>query len=245
MPAGFRTLTDDGFLQIDNNQKYFHLKQKGNLNSATWIQEPNTQNSGQTTLVISGVDTSKSPVLALSGTNVWSYLESSTSSTLTYKISRVGSGQVNWFLFTTDSPPATSGPALIIRNDAGEVVYNTAMRPLRPIGVLNASGYTGLSVSGRVCAAIASKQYYYHYMALTSAGLGSCNTGGYPGYQVYQTTSYQMNSVSAGYGVATSGVMRSSTIGPIPYSCSPSPVSSVNQILSDGWSAAIIDVTHY
>lgn len=245
MAAGFRTLTEDGFLQIDNNQKYFHLKQKGDLNSSTWVQEPNTQNSGQTTLVISGVDTSKSPVLALSGSNVWCYLESSTTSTLTYKVSRVGSGQVNWFLFTTEDPPHTSGPALIVRNDAGNIVYNSSMRPMRPIGVLNSEGYTGLSVSGRLCAAIPSKQYYYSNMALTSAGQGSCNQGGYPGYQVYQSMQYQQNSVSATFGVAQSGAMRSSSIGPIPYACSPSPLSSVNQYLSSGWSAAIIDVTHY
>lgn len=247
MTAGFRSWTDTGYEQLTDSDFNFSLFTKGILTSAgnTWLSEGG--NSGYVVLTISGYSTADVPMLALSSSSaVWGELVSSTGSSITYNVYRVGSSDVEWFLFCKKSPPVSAhGVGLRIFNSAGSLIYSSEYPIARPIGVYDQTGYTGIDITGRKLAIVPVKQRSYDFTSNTSGGLGTCTYNGTtPGYQVYTTSGFSRTAISAGVG--SLGVNpRAMSVGPSPVYCSNTPVTQGNTRTSEGFRALVLDVTNY
>ncbi len=244
MAAGFRCLTDDGYLQITDSQIYFRQEGKASLDASTsgWGQYGN-QGGSFRDVTFTGPSLSDAPMLALSSAaGTWAKLIASSAGSLTYRITRTGAQVVDMYLFSARRPPATGGEFRLY-DDSGNCIVNNAYPIARPIGMLTRDGYSGVSVAGRKCAHVPLKQETATYNLYQSNGLGSCTFNGQPAYQITNTTGWIEGQVIATTGQVAGQTLRS-VIGPVNYQCMQSnspPIGS--NFASVEWQAMILDVT--
>jgi hypothetical protein len=250
MPAGFQSWTDGNIAQITDVDIFFTLAIKGTTAGVTWVQEGN--NSGYYDLVISGYSLSDAPMLALKGPGSWHTLIAATGSSLTFRIFRVGSGDITYYFFTNRRPAVNASKSgLEVYNSAGQIVYASDTLIARPMGVFSgalfgSSSYAGQSISGRDIAHVPIKQGTYSFQNDDFGGLGSCTApGGISGYSLTRTTGFQRSAIAASTGSIASAPRASQvTLANIFCSTSFSPdVSSSASALS--YESLVLDVTHF
>lgn len=251
MPAGFQSFTDTGVDQIVDSDIFFTLSVKGTTAGATWSQEGG--NSGFTDVTFSGYSLADAPMIALKGPGSWATLQSSTGSSLTFRIFNTSVPDVvTYYLFTNRRPPVNASKCgLEVYNSAGQIVYGSDTLIARPLGVFSgelfgSSAYSGAPIAGRDLAHVPIKQGTYSFLANDYGNLGSCTLpGGIPGYSLTQTTGFQRSALVASVGSISSNPRASTvTIGNIFCSASFNPdTSGSNSALS--YKSLILDVTHF
>lgn len=256
MVAFLRSYTDDDVVQISDDRIYFSSEASGSIdnNGSEWSATSVPQVM-QRTLTINGVGPSDNPMFALTSSNVstWAYLDSSTSSSVTYRIYRSGSsspgGTISWWLFSTNPPPApSSGAAIVLRNASNRRVYSSDTPIARVLGIYDENGYQGNPTSGKALAHVPLKLGKSSYTNYYSGDLGSCNQGtsGGPGYQRYVQTggAYILMSLT---GSSPVNDQIGYQTGLVPTSCDPSPGPEYTSSTSSlgKYSSLILDVTHY
>lgn len=252
MPAGFIARTDTGIIQISDQEIHFSLMDRGTLPSSGWAPETGTSSGGaseQIDLIISGFSTADAPMLAISSARgTWAEIISSTSSGITYRIYRRVTSEspvVDWYFFSKKSPPASTGAAMIIRNESNQIVFSSNYPPARVLGIFNQDGYSGAPITGKKLAHIPVKQRSTGFLSVTFAGIGSCTMGGsVPGYQHYRAEGSGRSSVYATVGDVGFGGYRGFQTGALPVFCSPSQQPQSNSYDSLTYESIIIDVTN-
>ncbi|WP_395391544.1 hypothetical protein WBP07_12855 [Novosphingobium sp. BL-8A] len=244
MAAGFICYTDDGHLQITDKQVYFRLEAKASFDATTtgWSQYGN-QGGSYRDIIFNGPSLTDAPMLALSSSaGTWAKLIASSTGSLTYRITRKSAAVVDMYLFSARRPPATGG-CFRLFDDNGVCIVNDAYPIARPLGMVNASGYSGISLSGRKAAHVPQKQETSSYNIYTSQGLGSCTFNGQPAYQITNTTGWSEGQCIATTGSA-SGTNLTSVVGPVNYQCMQTNQPPLGSSYSSAeWSSLIIDVT--
>lgn len=247
MAALIETWTDDGHLQITDDQIYFILEQKVSFDGSNtgWGQYGNSGGTSRD-VTFSGITLADAPMVAINSEAVtWARLISSTPTSLTYRISRGSSLAVNIFLFSKRRPPNDSGLVCLYADDGG-CIFNSDFKVARPLGNYTQAGYSGIPIAGRTLAHVPQKLETANFNLFQNQGLGSCTINGNAAYQVTNTTGWSEVHVRAGVGVLDRNVV-SSQIGPIQYACvaSTSGVPLGQSYSSSGWGSLILDVTKY
>lgn len=247
MPAGFRSRTEAGTIQLSNDSLFFSLVAKGVIPvDAGWAADGPTGEA--IFLSTPGIPDEDQPLIALHCATLGTWARRTTmNGQRGYQIIKSGgSAPIEWFIYSLRRPTITAGPNMILRDDSNNMVYSARQPALSPMGVIDQNGYAGIPVSGRKCAHVPVLERVRTARAVSYGGLGSCMQGGsYPGYSQYFYESWSYSMTFAGNGDVGART-RSSQIGPYPTGAcmvnSTSPTTS--STFYPNYQSLIVDVTN-
>lgn len=250
MATGLQTFLPGAVgVQFTNEVPILSLFRQGSFSTSDggWVQEGG--NSGQRDFSVSIPESvGYNVMIALrSSQGCWAELVSRSGQTLNYRIFMVGSGTVQYFIYSDAPPPANPSRRGLELYHQGRRTYASDYQPMLPLGIFsgaNVSGsYSGIPLSGRRVAHVPVKAYSFSQRSMSYAGQGSCNAGALPGWQVYQQESWTRSAIIAFSG-SVSVNNRQMTYGPYPTYCSPAlPQVQTNSTTYNGFRSLIIDVT--
>jgi hypothetical protein len=242
MAALIEVYSGDDHLQLSDEQIYFRLEGKVELDASTagWAQYGNGSFRDVT---FTGPSAADWPMLALSSdAGTWAKLIASSAGSLTYRITRTAAQAVTLFLFSARRPPDDVGE-LIIYADYPVVAFNSSYPVARPLGTYSATGYKGVPIAGRRLAHVPQKQETASFNLFQNQGLGTCTFNGQPAYNITNRTGWAERQVVAG-NAALGNLNISVDVGPVQYMCSQfNQTPQGASYGSGGWSSLILDVT--